>query len=72
MYSYHEFRDNMLTCQKVSNPLVFISTILDMLQGQSYQGRRIKGWLTADGHYHLRLAYPGIQGECYWYIIWWD
>lgn len=32
MYSYHEFRDNMLTCQKVSNPLVFIPTILGMLQ----------------------------------------
>lgn len=39
---------------------------------QSYQGCRVKGWLTADGHYHLRLAYPGIQEECYWYIIWWD
>lgn len=39
---------------------------------QSYQGCRVKGWLTADGHYHLRLAYPGSQGECYWYIIWWD
>lgn len=32
MYSYHEFRDNALTCQKVSNPLVFISTIIEMLQ----------------------------------------
>lgn len=32
MYSYHEFRDNASTCQKVSNPLVFIPTILDMLQ----------------------------------------
>ena len=32
MYSYHEFRDNVSTCQKVANPLVFISTILDMLQ----------------------------------------
>ena len=31
-YSYHEFRDNASTCQKVSNPLVFIPTILDMLQ----------------------------------------
>ena len=31
-YSYHEFRDNASTCQKVANPLVFISTILDMLQ----------------------------------------
>ncbi len=39
---------------------------------QSYQGCQVKGWLTAAGHYHLRLAYPGIQGECYWYIIWWD
>lgn len=32
IYSYHEFRDNASTCQKVSNPLVFIPTILDMLQ----------------------------------------
>lgn len=39
---------------------------------QSYQGCRAKGWLTADGHYHLRLAYPGVQEECYWYIIWWN
>lgn len=31
-YSYHEFRDNASTCQKVANPLVFIPTILDMLQ----------------------------------------
>ena len=31
-YSYHEFQDNASTCQKVANPLVFISTILDMLQ----------------------------------------
>ena len=31
-YSYHEFRDNASTCQKVSNPLVFIPTILGMLQ----------------------------------------
>ena len=39
---------------------------------QSYQGCQAKGWLTADGHYHLCLAYPSSQGECYWYIIWWD
>ncbi len=32
MYGYHEFRNNASTCQKVANPLVFISTILDMLQ----------------------------------------
>lgn len=32
MYSYHEFRDDASTCQKVSNPLVFISTIIEMLQ----------------------------------------
>lgn len=32
MYGYHEFRDDASTCQKVSNPFVFIPTIIEMLQ----------------------------------------